>query len=186
MYYPSPVDASELTDVVEELVERVSRLEGARTPSGHADAALVQELLKGSSSGDADGTATASVVYAGAGPWEDGTVAWQIGRSWEEVTSAPDESVARVLSALANGTRVRILVELLRGPVSTGELADRLDQPSSGQLFHHLKDLIAAGLIHQPVRGTYAIRRHHVVPLLAVLSAATDLTPPREERGEPS
>ncbi len=88
------------------------------------------------------------------------------------------------LSALANGTRVRIVAELLGGPVATGELADRLDQSSSGQLFHHLKELLAAGLIHQPVRGTYAIADRHAVPLLAVLSAGIDLSMATEE--EPS
>ncbi|MEW6059695.1 MAG: helix-turn-helix domain-containing protein [Actinomycetota bacterium] len=103
-------------------------------------------------------------------------------------SSAQDEpkAVARVLTALANGTRLRIVGELMHGPVSTGELAERLDQPSSGQLFHHLKELLAAGVIHQPVRGTYALRRQHAVPLLAVLSAASDLTPSPSGEVEPA
>ncbi len=171
----------ELTEIVQELAERVARLEGFRPIPSHRDTALVQQLLKDLEGDGSSEPGAATVVYAGAGPWEDGTVAWQIGRGWDDVRAASDEAVARVLSALANGTRLRILGELLRGPVATGELADRLDQPSSGQLFHHLKELIAAGVIHQPVRGTYAIRRHHAVPLLAVLSAATDLTISTEE-----
>jgi DNA-binding transcriptional ArsR family regulator len=179
------MNAAELTEVVEGLVERVSRLEGVKPRTAPGDVTLVQQLLEGLGDGPVE-PGTAMVVYAGAGPWEDGTVLWQIGRSWDDVASASDETVARVLSALANGTRLRIVVELLRGPVSTGELADRLNQPSPGQLFHHLKELIAAGLIHQPVRGTYAIRRQHAVPLLAVLSAAIELTAPIGESGEPS
>jgi DNA-binding transcriptional ArsR family regulator len=88
------------------------------------------------------------------------------------------------MAALANPTRIRIVGELLQGPVPTGELARRLEQPSAGQLFHHLKELLAAGIIHQPVRGTYAIGDRHVVPLLVLGSAAIDLATPSPE--EPS
>lgn len=84
----------------------------------------------------------AIVVTAGAGPWEGGTVAWEMPRSWQD------------------------------------GLASRIDASSTGRLFHHLKDLLAAGLVHQPVRGTYALRRTHVVPLLAALSCALDLAGP--------
>jgi DNA-binding transcriptional ArsR family regulator len=174
------VEIDELAGVVEELVGRVARLEVARPRPAHRDAALVQELLRELAADGSHGPGTAIVVYAGAGPWGEGTVAWQIGRSWDDVGAAADESVARVLSALANATRLRIVSELVHGPVSTSQLADRLDQPSPGQLFHHLKELLAAGVIHQPVRGTYAIHRRHAVPLLAVVSAATDLTVPSE------
>ncbi len=179
------MDARELTVLVEELAERVARLEGSRLTGTHGDAALVQQLLEGLEGEGAGEPGSATVVYAGAGPWEDGIVAWQMAREWDDVGSAPAEGIARVLSALANATRIRIVAEVLRGPVTTGDLAERLDQPSSGQLFHHLKELLVARLIHQPVRGTYAIRRQHAVPLLAVLSAATDLAGPASDE-EPS
>ncbi len=119
----------------------------------------------------------ATVVYSGAGPWEDGAVAWRLGRDWDEVLAGATGTAA-VFAALGNGTRLRIVAELLRGPVATGDLAARLDWASSGQLFHHLRELLAAGVVYQPVRGTYAIRRQHVVPLLAVLSAAIDIAMP--------
>jgi DNA-binding transcriptional ArsR family regulator len=177
------MNTSGLARAVQALERRVAELEGARAP--RRDAALVEDLLGRLADGQGQPRA-ATVVYAGAGPWEDGAVAWQMGRSWDDVVAAADEGVARVLSALANETRVRIVVELLRGPVSTGDLAVRLDQPSTGQLFHHLKDLLAAGVIHQPVRGSYAVRRQHAVPLLAVLSAAADLGSPVDRMLDPS
>lgn len=179
------MDISELAGSVQDLAARVARLEGSGRPAHH-DASLVHGLLRGLASGGPETAESSSVVYAGAGSRNDGTVAWQIVRSWDDVLGAPVEVSTRVLSALANATRLRIVGELLHGPVSTGDLAERLEQPSSGQLFHHLKELLAAGLVHQPVRGTYAIRRQHVVPLLAVLSAAADLAAPSEEWEEPS
>jgi DNA-binding transcriptional ArsR family regulator len=171
----------DLDEAVRDLAERVTRLERARPKRARDDTALVQRLIDELERDGPAGPSSATVVYAGAGPWEDGVVAWQVAREWGDIRSAAAEPIARVLSALANGTRVRIVSELLRGSITTGDLAERLDQPSSGQLFHHLKELIAAGLIHQPVRGTYAIPRRHVVPLLALLSAASDLAGPAQE-----
>ena len=160
---------------IEELTERVARLEASRPSPPQRDTSLVQELLGALEGSGTDDPGRPAVVYAGAGPWEDGTVAWQIVRRWDEVRESSGEATARVLNALASRTRLRIMAFLLDGPASTGELAKGLDQPSSGQLFHHLKELMAAGVIHQPVRGTYAVSRDHAVPLLAVLSAAADL-----------
>jgi DNA-binding transcriptional ArsR family regulator len=80
-----------------------------------------------------------------------------------------------VFGALGNPVRLRIVSILLAGPATTAELAERLDQPSTGQLFHHLKELLTTGLVHQPVRGTYAIRRQDIISLLALLAASLDL-----------
>jgi DNA-binding transcriptional ArsR family regulator len=176
---------SELAERVEELAERVSRLEGHRKDSAHRDTSLVRDLLA-DLGGHADGEPGAgAVVYAGAGPWGEGTVALQIVRGWQDVLDASEDALARVMSALANPIRIRIVGELLYGPVSTGELAERLEQPSAGQLFHHLKELLAAGIIHQPVRGTYAIGDRHVVPLLVLGSAAMDLSVPTQGEDTP-
>lgn len=176
------MNARELTQVVGELSERVARLEDSRSVPSHMDTALVQGLIADLQGDDADESPGGTIVYAGAGPWGGETVALQIGRRWDDLRDASDESIARVLSALSSATRIRIVGELLQGPMSTGDLVDRLDLPSSGQLFHHLKELLAAGLIHQPVRGTYAIGDRRVVPMLVVLSAAIDLAIPTEEQ----
>ena len=115
------------------------------------------------------------MVYAGAGPSEDGIIAWQMDRTWSELVAVDPTTVAACFAALASSVRIQIICELASGSVTTGELMQRLDQPSSGQLFHHLKELLAVGLIYQPVRGTYAILHQHLVPILTALSCATDL-----------
>ncbi|GIJ49347.1 hypothetical protein Val02_62330 [Virgisporangium aliadipatigenens] len=150
---------------LDELAKRVSALEKAAPPAPTANATGWQDLTP------------ETFVYGGLGGWDERTIAWQIARGWDEIRAAPAEPSAGVLAALGNPTRVRIVAELLRRRLTTAELARLLDQPSSGQLFHHLKELLAAGVIHQPVRGTYAVREHHVVPLLAVLCAVMDLRP---------
>ncbi len=171
----------ELAREVADLAARVERLE-ARAPTARTaavtDLVLVQRLLDriaGSPEGeDAPGT----VVYAGAGPWEGGAVAWQIDRRWPDIRALAEDAVADLFAALSNPNRIRIVRELASGSLTTAQLTERLDQPSSGQLFHHLKELLSAGVIHQPARATYAIRRQHVIPLLAALSCAMDLATP--------
>ncbi len=176
------METEQLARIVADLAARVERLENPARIAEPPDTRLAQGLID---SIGGDGAGPAIVVYAGAGPWGGGIVAWEMRRPWDEVRGTTDENAARVLTALANGTRLKIVSELLGGELATGELVERLALPSSGQLFHHLKELLAAGIVHQPVRGTYAIRREHAVPLLAVLAATLDLVGP-VLRGEPA
>lgn len=171
------MEIEDLVRVVDDLAARLSRLETAPAVRASRETSLVRDPIDAVSDDDGPG----SVVYAGAGPWDGGVVAWEMHRPWGEVRDAAGEGSARVLSALGNAVRLRIVAWLLGGERSTAELQGHFDLPSSGQLFHHLKELLAAGVIYQPVRGTYAIRRHHVVAVLAILAATIDLAgPPRD------
>jgi DNA-binding transcriptional ArsR family regulator len=167
---------TETARALTDLTARVAALEAAASAPARppGDTQVVEQLVHRLEGGDGKAE---TLVYAGVGGWDGQTLAWQVERDWAEIRSAPAEHSATVLAALANPTRVRIAAELLRHGLTTAELAQRLDQPSSGQLFHHLKELLAAGVIHQPERGTYAVRHQHVIPLLAVLSAVMDLRP---------
>ncbi|WP_117210879.1 ArsR/SmtB family transcription factor [Allorhizocola rhizosphaerae] len=141
-----------------ELKKRVDRLEGRAAPAAAPTAD------------------DPHVTYSGTGPWRGGPVVWQIIRGWTDVLAETGDRSATLFSALASTPRLRIVLELMDGEVlTTADLARRLDQPSTGQLFHHLKELLAAGVIYQPGRGAYAIRREHAVPLLAMLCAAIDI-----------
>ncbi len=163
-----------LQEAVESLQARVSRLEsGPHTSPPATDHDLIERLLSGAATGG--DPAEAAVAYAGAGPREDGVVAWRSVRTWADVLGADPDVLAFVFSALASPMRIRIVMNLAESALSTRELAERLHEPTAGQLFHHLKDLLAANVVYQPVRGTYAIRHQHLVPLLAALSVAVDL-----------
>jgi DNA-binding transcriptional ArsR family regulator len=135
---------------------------------------LVERLV---TSGDHDdlGSGERVVGYGGSGETENGVVLWQARRAWDEILGADPGPLAAVFSALANPMRIRIVAALAERALTTRLLLEALEEPTTGQLFHHLRDLLAADLVFQPVRGTYAIRHQHVVPLLAGLSAALDL-----------
>jgi DNA-binding transcriptional ArsR family regulator len=158
-----------IDDLVADLAARVARLE-AREPQPLKT--VLDRTLEPPEQG--------RVVYSGLGPWADHAVVWQMERPWNEVVEHEQESIARTFAALSSPVRVRIIGALVDGPASTAGLAERIDAGTSGQLFHHLRDLLAAGLVHQPQRGVYALRAQHVLPLLAAMSAAMDLAAPSE------
>jgi DNA-binding transcriptional ArsR family regulator len=170
---------AELADVVSDLVARVAALEEASPPapkSVSGDLAIVQSIIDDLDDIEDGALGDGTILYVGAGNVAGGTVAWQMDRPWRELTGVDPTSIARLLGALGNAQRLHVVQLLVDGPKSTAELTTRLDDPSSGQLFHHLKELLAAGVIYQPERGTYALHKQHIVPLLTVISCGIDLT----------
>lgn len=150
--------------MVADLARRVARLE-AREP----------QPPKAVLDSTRDRPEQGRVVYSGLGPWADHAVVWQMERAWDEVVDHDPESIARTFAALSSPVRIRLVCALVDGPAPTAALAERVDTGTSGQLFHHLRDLLAAGLVHQPQRGVYALRAQHVLPFLAAMSAVMDL-----------
>ncbi|MEM1109368.1 MAG: winged helix-turn-helix domain-containing protein [Planctomycetota bacterium] len=99
------------------------------------------------------------------------TYAWQIQAETDEVLSADWSAAQAPLAALAHPVRLTILNSLLHGQSSTQELQNLAEIGTTGQLYHHLKELESAGWVRQPQRGHYALLAERVVPLLAILSA---------------
>lgn len=94
--------------------------------------------------------------------------------------------VARMFAALGSPFRVRLLRLLLDGPRTSQELQSELEVGAVGQLYHHLKELLAAGLIAQRRRSVYAIREEIVMPVCLAFVVAPRLASgqPREEPEE--
>ena len=61
---------------------------------------------------------------------------------------------------------------LLQGMGAVADLAAQPGMGTSGQLYHHLRELEATGWLHSPQRGVYALRPERIVALMAVLTAA--------------
>ena len=64
---------------------------------------------------------------------------------------------------------------LVQGAHTSQELQAILGVSSPGQLYHHLKELLAVGIVTQTGRSHYEVAALQVVPLLAILAAAFDL-----------
>lgn len=82
---------------------------------------------------------------------------------------------AALCQALASEPRLALLLELLPGPRTTGELTASTGL-ERGQLYHHLRDLFVQGLVEQRERGRYELtgRGQMVVLLATVLGAGPD------------
>jgi len=95
---------------------------------------------------------------------------------WQETVDAAallDADVTEVvgaLSALAHPVRLQLLRRVLAGRHTVAELAEGLG--TSGQLYHHLRQLVAEDWLTASGRGLYAVPPARVVPLLTLLAAA--------------
>lgn len=84
------------------------------------------------------------------------------------VTVQEAEQVARLMSALATASRVRILAHLRESPCSVGELtaAVGMSQPAVSHQLRILRDLGLVVGTHEGRKTVYAVHDTHVAGLL--------------------
>jgi hypothetical protein len=74
--------------------------------------------------------------------------------SVQSLVEAPPDLLAPIFAALASPHRVILLRTLCERPCTAQQLQEVLGMNSAGQLYHHLKELLAAGLITQRERNS--------------------------------
>lgn len=162
----------QLEDQLRALTDRLAALERA----------VGENAAPGSGGGPAASSAPvspsggATLRYSGVGQF--GPLHVQIFQrgDLDTVLSADPGLITRVFAALASPVRFMLLRALLGGPATSQQLRDVLDAGSVGQLYHHLKELLSAGLVFQPSRNVYAIPPGKVVAVCVAVMAATHLT----------
>jgi DNA-binding transcriptional ArsR family regulator len=123
--------------------------------------------------GDVSGSLMFAGVAAapGAGPamWqEEHPVPAMLAGDWADAVPA--------LSALAHPVRLELIRRLLAGARTAQELSGIPEVGTSGQLYHHLRELQAAGLVTQRRRNDYAVPAERVIPCLILVAAAMGRT----------
>jgi hypothetical protein len=78
---------------------------------------------------------------------------------------------ASALAALGHPVRLTLLREILRGRTTVSALSEVEGLGTSGQIYHHLRQLTAEGWLHTPSRGAFAVPPDRVDALLAILVA---------------
>lgn len=116
-----------------------------------------------------------AVAYAGAATLGSRDCLWIKEHAVADVVELEPDALARVLAALGHPARLTLLRALAEAPRSSQQLQEALGVSSPGQLYHHLKELLATGLVRQVRRSHYEVADHQVVPLLTVFAAASDL-----------
>lgn len=112
------------------------------------------------------------VVYAGAVETPTGPVEWQYGVLAEELLAHDWATFARSLGAIGNPVRLSLLQAILNGTQTVAALGELATFGTSGQIYHHINTLVAAGWLVARTRGRYVIPAERIVPLLVILTAA--------------
>jgi len=117
--------------------------------------------------------APGAVMMAGAVETPAGPIRWQYGLYAEKLLSDDWSDLARPLEALGHPARLELVRQVMRGAHTTAELLELEHLASSGQLYHHLRQLVTAGWLVSPRRGYYEVPGARVVPLLVLTMIAS-------------
>lgn len=115
-------------------------------------------------------SAPGAVVIVGDVELPDGrTAGWQLGAGVEDLLDDTWEALAEVYAALGHPVRLRLLREALRGRGTARELSGLEGMGTTGQVYHHLRQLVAAGWLRVRDGGHHEVPAERVVPLLTTI-----------------
>lgn len=164
----------ELRAEVRALTERIDAVERQRDaapqkvpPLSSGDAFWALTGLNARLADDVS-TADGAVMLVGSLTLPTGApVSWQQGVGTAGLLEAEWGDHAAGFAALGHPVRLELLRHILSGVHSTAELASIEGLGTTGQLHHHLRQLVTSGWVRQSGRGNYEVPAARIVPLLA-------------------
>ena len=162
-------DSTKTKDAIKQLQAEMRALQAALTESRETLAPVSEPAAK-REKGDA--AVSYSVSYRTPGVGET-----KLKHVTESVTAAQiarvtDERVATVGDAVSSAPKVSLLRALLGKEGESAAVLGEIASLSTGSLYHHLRDLMHAGLIDQTARNRYALTDHGNRVLLLLLALA--------------
>lgn len=140
--------------------------EGEPVPPGAAGTFWALEGLK------AREPEPGAVLFTGAVTLPDERhLEWQEAFPVADLLDGFDDDAATALAAVAHPVRLLLLRILLDGPRTVAELGEHERLGTSGQTYHHLRQLVGAGWLRTVARGRYGVPPERVVPLLTAIAA---------------
>lgn len=94
---------------------------------------------------------------------------WQYTLPTDDVLAAEWTDLAPVFAALGHPVRLALLRAVLDGTRTARDLADAVDVGSTGQVYHHLRQLQAAGWLRAVAGGEHVVPAERLVPLLTTV-----------------
>lgn len=114
-----------------------------------------------------------AVMITGAVSLPDGRAAqWQEGAETAALLAGDWAEVADALAALGSPVRLRLLQRVLTGTGTVAELVQGEGVGTSGQVYHHVRQLVAAGWLRGAGGGRYEVPVARVVPLMSTIVGA--------------
>jgi len=116
--------------------------------------------------------APGAVLFTGSVVTPAGAAEWQQGHGVDDLLDEEWGERAAALAALAHPLRLRLLQAIVGGTATAAELGALEGVGTSGQVYHHLGQLVAGGWLVAQGRGRYAVPAGRLVPLLVTIAAA--------------
>ncbi|MFG2554550.1 ArsR/SmtB family transcription factor [Streptomyces sp. NPDC048581] len=163
----------ELEQRVADLERRLAALENAQPTAPHLGEGDFWALHGFKEQLAALKAADGGVLFTGAVRLPTGErYEWQHGALTEGLLDDDWTESAESFAALGHPVRLRLLREVVGGRRTAAELAELDEVGTTGQIYHHLRQLTGAGWLHTTGRGRYEVPPGRVVPLLVALSTA--------------
>ncbi|MEU4029972.1 ArsR/SmtB family transcription factor [Streptomyces anulatus] len=165
--------AGQVADMQRRLSDIEARLDGEyRSPSpdeAPAEAYWALPQLRGRLQEAAHG----GILFAGSVVGLDGElVEWERSDATDSILSSDWSEAADALGALSHPVRLRLVQALAGGRTAVAELIELEGLGTTGQIYHHLRQLVSAGWLETTGRGRYQIPPTRLVPLLVMITAA--------------
>lgn len=165
---------SVMADSSKEPNEKVGNIEKIRTmhPNEHVNA-IMNEIQDAAGTKGQTGAITYLGVFASGGRQSN----WVKHRvNTDDLLKLITDNVAeKVLACLGNADRLKILLALLKKPMSVAELVAECELNSTGQAYHHMKPLLAADLIAEDTKGIYIVQPYRVQGIIMLLAGICDM-----------
>ncbi len=115
-----------------------------------------------------------AVLFAGTAETAAGArYEYQYGLETEHLLDVDWTQFADSLATLGHPVRLAVLRAVLGGTETVAGLVEDLGLGTSGQMYHHVHQLTAAGWLTPHARSRYQIPPARVIPLLAILTAVS-------------
>jgi len=161
-------DVQELKGQIAKLSEEVSALKKERhVPSEKITVTTkgITEELEQKLKGEEDGI----VIYSGVLRVKDGaSTAWDSSARLVELLECPSKRVAQLLQCLSSEQRIDLMKALFKGDKAPSDLVKETGV-EGGQLYHHLKEMMFAGMVDSKSRGLYKLNVNGVQALFTSL-----------------
>lgn len=90
-----------------------------------------------------------------------------------------NRTAEKVLACIGSNERLNILIALLRRPMTVSEIVKECNLGSTGQVYHHMKPLLSAGIIADGEegagKGVYVVRFDKVRGVIMLLAGICEL-----------
>jgi ArsR family transcriptional regulator len=171
-----------LEEHVVDLEKRVAALEGLAPPPLReipfpGNEARGKRHIAGGGGSESPRDVEGTLSYSAFAQFAQRRVHLKYQQSLAQIFQVAPEVLAQLFAALSSPHRIIILRTLCIGPRSRQQLQELLGMASAGQLYHHLKELQAAGLISGH-GGSYSIEMEAVIPICMALMIAAQLALP--------